>query len=247
MKIPTPYLVIVYRGGCRPRAYACAVRDAANGLVGASGKIDKGAIWEQRARYATHFLEQSPQQWMLFVDGDLEWREDMIPTLGSIVMETRGVVGCVVSKDSFGAGCATSPPMGRHEGIGDGSRRYVDVEHGIGAPMAIHRDALAKIVEAAPFFNAPSDLEELTLDRVEIDKTGERYWTFFQPYNRAWMPTRYEGKEPLMQHRHDDTAFCDRALAAGARISVALGPRVLHYGEFGFSPETSVREDLVGL
>lgn len=245
-----PLLAIFYNGGRRPWALRCAMRDVGLGLVDIRDivLIDEGAIWTMRSKVATAFLEKKTHlAWALMVDGDMRWREDMIPILGAVCEEHRGVAGAVVSKDGFGQGLATALPPGRYSDLHEGGSRSVETLEAIGSPTAIHRDALRKILEQlgpesgalarAVATNRGLDAirEAAGLEVRECTDGLSRWWSFFNPRGM------WSERKGAWIDRADDSSFCDRARAAGVSMRVALGPQVEHWGEHGFLPIDGLR------
>lgn len=227
MKNPTakaPHIAIF---GSLSYAWESLIVPANNGHVGGHACIRGGPIWNMRAIVA-EMAWKAGFDVQIQIDSDLSFTPETIRLLTEACLETRGVVGTIVARSKRNGGLATAPPPRQVEPYRSDEVYLVDIEphQGIGAPMAIYREA----------YWSAAELDGSVVQPIEgVPECESVFWPL------RGVKDADGGPAPS---RLDDAAFCDRVREAGHRCSVLMHPEIVitHWGMHGFTVEGAMMD-----
>ena len=205
-------LAVLAYGNVFPGTVACAMREVAGGVWDVFLSNKDAAVDRARSKIATRALDEGFDVCVM-VDHDLTWEPGDLGHIAAKAHETGGIVGGLVSKRQFGQG------FGGRFGDGEPHRLYSDDFVCLGptgfvggAFTAYHRSALERIQE-----------------HHKLPRTRDGMVPFFLP------TLVYSNRLKAWEYLSEDWSACWRAHEAGVPVHVAMRPRVVHHGLYGFT------------
>lgn len=186
-----------------------------------------------RSIAATRFYraegESGSPQVLVMLDHDIEWRPGDLVELALEAHKTGTVLAGLYSCRQVGGGYASVFETPDAVVVPGSDVKYPALYLGAGF-LAIPRRVLGEVLKA------PQGDANLVVH--ECDDVGETFYDFFRPVTVRWPGAtgNRTGRSPYV-YLSEDWAFCERARAAGAKLTIWSKPILRHHGPYGFTVE----------
>ncbi|WBK39882.1 hypothetical protein [Rhodobacteraceae phage LS06-2018-MD06] len=183
-------------------------------------------ISRSRSRAASKFLLNTDFDVLFMIDHDLSWQPGALQEVAYRAHKEQAIVGGLYSKRVIGKGWASRFAKNAFENMDSfriGEPGLLPAEYVATGFMAIPRKVLIDVKDKY------HDIEFVS------DGADMHYWSFFSCFVDDH--SLLYGKREYLS---EDWAFCKRAMSLGYKCYIDKYPKLVHWGEHGFSPDDAV-------